>query len=37
LVFTGECVVNVADGYTWWKIFNGTEDVWVASAFVTPN
>ena len=37
LVFTGECVVNVADGYTWWQIFNGTEDVWVASAFVTPN
>ena len=37
LVFTGECVVNVTDGYTWWKIFNGTEDVWVASAFVTPN
>lgn len=37
LVFTGECVVNVSDGYTWWKIFNGAEDVWIASAFVTPN
>lgn len=37
LVFTGDCVVNVADGYTWWQIFNGTADVWVASAFVTPN
>lgn len=37
LVFTGECVVNIADGYTWWQIFNGTEDVWVASDFVTPN
>jgi len=37
LVFTGECVMNVSDGYTWWKIFNGAEDVWIASAFVTPN
>lgn len=37
LVFTGECVVNVVDGYTWWKIFNGTRDVWVASDFVTVN
>lgn len=37
LVFTGECVVNVADGYTWWKIFNGSQDVWIASAFVTAN
>jgi len=37
LVFTGQCVVNVADGYTWWQIFNGTDDVWVASDFVTPN
>jgi hypothetical protein len=37
LVFTGECVVNVADGYTWWKIFNGSEDVWIASDFVTPS
>lgn len=37
LVFTGECVVNVGDGYTWWEIFNGTEDVWVASDFVTIN
>lgn len=36
LVFTGECVVNTADGYTWWKIFNGSEDVWIASRFVTP-
>ncbi len=37
LSFTGECVVNIGDGYTWWKIFNGTEDVWIASSFVTPN
>jgi len=37
LVFSGECVVNVSDGYTWWRIFNGSEDVWVASDFVTPN
>lgn len=37
LAFTGECVVNVADGYIWWKIFNGAEDVWIASAFVTQN
>ena len=37
LMFTGECVMNVSDGYTWWKIFNGAEDVWIASAFVTPN
>lgn len=36
LVFTGECVVNAADGYTWWRIFNGTDDVWIASSFVTP-
>lgn len=36
LVFTGECVVNTIDGYTWWKIFNGSEDVWVASSFVSP-
>lgn len=37
LVFAGECVVNLNDSYTWWKIFNGTVDVWVASDFVTPN
>ena len=37
LVFTGECVVNLNDQFTWWKIFNGTADVWVASDFVTPN
>jgi len=37
LVFSGECVINVNDQYTWWKIFNGTVDVWVASDFVTPN
>lgn len=37
LVFTGECVVNLTDGYVWWQIFNGTQDVWVASDFVTPN
>ena len=35
LVFTGDCVVNLEDGFTWWEIFNGTEDVWVASEFVT--
>lgn len=37
LVFTGECVVNLADGYVWWQINNGTVDVWVASDFVTPS
>ena len=37
LQFTGECVVNITDGYTWWQIFNGTDDVWVASSFVTQN
>lgn len=37
LTFTGECVVNVDDGYTWWKINNGTADVWIASTFVSPN
>lgn len=37
LVFTGECVVNIADGFTWWQIFNGADDVWIASSFVTPN
>lgn len=37
LVFNGECVVNLADGYVWWQINNGTADVWVASSFVTPN
>ena len=37
LVFTGECVVNATDGFTWWQIFNGTNDVWVASDFVTVN
>lgn len=37
LVFTGNCVVNVNDSYTWWEIFNGTDDVWIASDFVTPN
>lgn len=37
LVFTGDCVVNLADGYVWWEINNGTDDVWVASRFVTPN
>jgi len=35
LVFTGDCVVNVTDGFTWWEIFNGTTDVWIASDFVT--
>lgn len=37
LVFTGECLVNLADGYVWWKIHNGSQEVWVASDFVTPN
>ncbi len=37
LAFTGECVVNLADGYVWWAINNGTADVWIASRFVTPN
>jgi len=37
LVFSGECIVNLTDNYVWWQIFNGTEDVWVASDFVTPN
>ena len=36
LIFTGGCVVNSADGYVWWQIFNGTTDVWVASDFVSP-
>jgi len=36
LVFSGDCVINTTDQYTWWKIFNGTQDVWVASDFVTP-
>ena len=36
LTFNGECIVNLADGYTWWQIDNGTADVWVASIFVTP-
>lgn len=37
LVFTGDCVINSADGYVWWEIFNGTEDVWIASDFVSQN
>ena len=37
LVFNGDCVVNLADGYVWWGINNGTNDVWVASRFVSPN
>ncbi len=37
LVFTGDCVVNLSDGYVWWEINNGTDDVWIASSFVTPN
>jgi hypothetical protein len=36
LTFNGECIVNLADGYTWWQIDNGTEDVWIASSFVSP-
>lgn len=36
LTFNGECIVNLADGYVWWQIDNGTEPVWVASSFVTP-
>ena len=37
LVFSGDCVVNLADGYVWWENNNGTNDVWVASRFVSPN
>lgn len=37
ITFTGECVVNLSDGYVWWETFNGSQDVWVASDFVTPN
>lgn len=37
LAFSGECVVNVDDGYTWWKTNNGTQDVWIASDFVSRN
>lgn len=37
LTFTGDCLVNVTDGYVWWQINNGDQDVWVASDFVTPN
>ena len=37
LVFNGECLVNVTDGFVWWQINNGTQDVWVASDFVTAN
>lgn len=37
LVFDGDCVVNLADGYVWWQINNGTNDVWIASSFVSPN
>lgn len=37
LAFSGECVVNIDDGYAWWKTNNGTQDVWIASAFVSPN
>lgn len=36
LTFNGECVVNLADGYVWWQIDNGSADVWIASSFVTP-
>jgi hypothetical protein len=36
LSFTGNCVVNLGDGYVWWEIDNGTENVWIASDFVTP-
>jgi len=35
LVFNGECLVNLADGFVWWQINNGTQEVWVASDFVT--
>lgn len=37
LVFTGECLVNLGDGYVWWQIETETASVWVASEFVTPN
>lgn len=36
LTFNGQCVVNLTDGYVWWQIDNGSEDVWIASSFVTP-
>ena len=36
LAFSGDCLVNLTDGYVWWEINNGTTDVWVASDFVTP-
>lgn len=35
LVFTGQCLVNLEDEYTWWEINNGSADVWVASDFVS--
>ncbi len=33
---TGECAVNLVDGFTWWKIAGSAEDFWVASDFVSP-
>lgn len=37
LVFTGECLVNLGDGFVWWEIETDTATVWVASDFVSPN
>lgn len=37
LRFTGDCLVNVADGYVWWQINTDTTTVWVASDFLSPN
>lgn len=37
LKFTGNCLVNVADGYVWWQINTDTTTVWVASDFLSPS
>lgn len=37
LKFTGDCLVNIADGYVWWQINTATTTVWVASDFLSPN
>jgi len=37
LKFTGDCLVNIADGYVWWQINTDTTTVWVASDFLSPN
>lgn len=36
LTFTGDCVVNTGDQYTWWQIIVDDGPVWVASDFVQP-